>query len=129
MKLFSTKQTGDIGEKYTEHYLKKKGYKILERNFRLKCGEIDIIAQKGEYIIFTEVKTRAVNFIARPYEAVDRLKIAKIKKTAAMYIAQNQLDAYFRFDVSEVFTDTKSGKVIDINYIENAFEGDSYESI
>lgn len=129
MKLFSTKQTGDIGEKYTERYLKKKGYKILERNFRLKCGEIDIIAQKGEYIIFTEVKTRAVNFIARPYEAVDRLKIAKIKKTAAMYIAQNQLDAYFRFDVSEVFTDTKSGKVIDINYIENAFEGDSYESI
>ncbi len=121
MKLFSTKQTGDIGEKYTERYLKKNGYKILERNFRLKCGEIDIIAQKGEYIIFTEVKTRAVNFIARPYEAVDRLKIAKIKKTAAMYIAQNQLDAYFRFDVSEVFTDTKSGKVIDINYIENAF--------
>ena len=56
MKLFTTKQKGDIGEKFTERYLKKSGYKILERNYRQKCGEIDIIAQKGEYIIFTEVK-------------------------------------------------------------------------
>ena len=47
MKLFSTKQKGDIGEKFTERYLKKNGYKILERNYRQKCGEIDIIAQKG----------------------------------------------------------------------------------
>lgn len=46
-----------------------------------------------------------------------------------MYIAEKQLDAYFRFDVSEVFTEPESGKVIDINYIENAFEGASYESI
>ena len=52
MKLFTTKQTGDIGEEYTERYLRKNGYKILERNYRRKCGEIDIIAQKGEYIIF-----------------------------------------------------------------------------
>ena len=51
MKLFTTKQKGDIGEKFTERYLKKNGYKILERNYRQKCGEIDIIAQKGEYII------------------------------------------------------------------------------
>lgn len=129
MIIFSAKQQGDLGEEYTVRYLKKNGYRILERNFRLKCGEIDIIAQKGEYIIFTEVKTRAANFLARPYEAVDRRKIAKILKTAAIYIAQNQLDAYFRFDVSEVFTDSKSGKITDINYIENAFEGDSYESI
>lgn len=129
MKIFSAKQTGNVGEEYTVRYLKKNGYRILERNFRLKCGEIDIIAQKGEYIIFTEVKTRAANFLARPYEAVDRRKIAKILKTAAIYIAQNQLDAYFRFDVSEVFTDSNSGKVTGINYIENAFEGDSYESI
>lgn len=129
MTIFSAKQKGDVGEEYTVRYLKKNGYRILERNFRLKCGEIDIIAQKGEYIIFTEVKTRAANFLARPYEAVDRRKIAKILKTAAIYIAQNQLDAYFRFDVSEVFTDLNSGKVTGINYIENAFEGDSYESI
>ena len=129
MTIFSAKQKGDVGEEYTVRYLKKNGYRILERNFRLKCGEIDIIAQKGEYIIFTEVKTRAANFLARPYEAVDRRKIAKIFKTAAIYIAQNQLDAYFRFDVSEVFTDLNSGKVTGINYIENAFEGDSYESI
>lgn len=129
MRIFSAKQTGNVGEEYTVRYLKNNGYRILERNFRLKCGEIDIIAQKGEYIIFTEVKTRAANFLARPYEAVDRRKIAKILKTAAIYIAQNQLDAYFRFDVSEVFTDSRNGKVTGINYIENAFEGDSYESI
>lgn len=129
MTIFSAKQKGNVGEEYTVRYLKKNGYRILERNFRLKCGEIDIIAQKGEYIIFAEVKTRAANFLARPYEAVDRRKIAKILKTAAIYIAQNQLDAYFRFDVSEVFTDSNSGKVTGINYIENAFEGDSYESI
>ncbi len=129
IEIFTKKQTGDAGENFTVKYLRKNGYKILERNFRLKCGEIDIIAQKGEYIIFAEVKTRNSNSLTRPYEAVDKRKIAKIKKTAAMYISQNQLDAYFRFDVSEVFTDAKSGKIININYIENAFEGDAYESI
>ncbi len=129
MKLFTAKQRGDAGEDYTVRYLRKNGYKILERNYRQKCGEIDIIAQHGEYIVFVEVKTRSANFLARPYEAVDRKKISKIRKTAAMYIAQKGLDAYFRFDVSEVFTDPQCGKVIDINYIENAFEGDSYESI
>ena len=47
MKLFTTKQKGDIGEKFTEHYLRKNGYTILERNYRQKCGEIAIIAPKG----------------------------------------------------------------------------------
>lgn len=91
MKLFTTKQKGDIGEKFTERYLKKNGYKILERNYRQKCGEIDIIAQKGEYIIFTEVKTRAANFIARPYEAVDRRKISRIRKPPQCILPKNSL--------------------------------------
>lgn len=56
MKLFTTKQKGDIGEKFTERYLKKNGYKILERNYRQKCGEIDIIAQKVNILYLRKLK-------------------------------------------------------------------------
>ena len=69
---------GKFGESEAEHYLKKKRYKILEKNYRGRLGEIDIIAEKKKEIIFVEVKTRKSDKFGKPYEAVDFRKQRKI---------------------------------------------------
>lgn len=114
-----TKFKGNLGENEACKYLKKKSYKIMERNYRKKCGEIDIIAQKGDKIAFVEVKTRSKTDYGEPAEYVTYNKQQKIKKTALFYIGENDIDADFSFDIAEVFIDDK--KVLSINYIENAF--------
>ncbi len=117
--------TGDKGESFTVRYLKRRGWKILERNYRKVFGEIDIIAQKGDLIAFVEVKTRRENPLTQPYEAVDYRKRQRIIKTAAAYLAENETDCFCRFDVSEVFINSSTLKPIKLNYIENAFETES----
>ncbi len=77
---------GKFGETLAENYLKKNGYKIIEKNFRTKYGEIDIIAEKGNYIIFVEVKYRKNPEFGKAEEAVSPVKIGKIKKTAEFYL-------------------------------------------
>lgn len=122
MKQFSTKQIGDIGEEYAVKYLKKKHYKILERNYRIRNGEIDIIACKKDVLVFVEVKTRHSQSLSQPFEAVDRRKRAAIVRTAKMYLCRNRLDVFCRFDVCEVFVNRETLKPEKIVYIDNAFE-------
>lgn len=111
------KQKGDFGEAAAAVYLKKKGYKILETNYRLKSGEIDIIASKREYIVFVEVKLRRNSDKGEPCEAVDYRKQQKIINTAKSYIQAKELySSDFRFDVVEVITENNI-----IRHIENAF--------
>ena len=71
MFLFKSKSIGDMGERRAVKFLKKKGYKILETNFKTNFGEIDIIARKGDYICFVEVKTRSSDNFGEPREAVN----------------------------------------------------------
>lgn len=118
---FITKKIGDRGEKYAAGYLKKQHYKILIKNYRKPCGEIDIIAQKGDVVAFVEVKTRHTNPMTQPYEAVDRKKQLKLARTAALFAAQFGMKAYYRFDTCEVFVDRNTLKLNKINYYENAF--------
>jgi putative endonuclease len=126
---FTKKQTGDKGEDYAAKFLKKNKYTILARNYRKRYGEIDIIAESSDYIAFVEVKTRHENPMTQPYEAVDFRKQQKIIKTAAAYIAENEIEKFCRFDVCEVYVNSKNLKLIKINYIENAFERESnYET-
>lgn len=80
--------TGTIGEQYAAHYLVKLGYTILERNFRTRLGELDIIAQKNNILHFCEVKTRIGDSHGKPYEAVGPRKMAHIKRVATAYILQ-----------------------------------------
>lgn len=122
MMKFSTKTIGDKGEEYAVKYLKRNMYSILARNYRKRYGEIDIIAENKEYIIFVEVKTRGTNAIARPCEAVDAYKQSRIIKTAAAFLSENDLDKMCRFDVCEVYINCDNLRLIKINYIENAFE-------
>ncbi len=118
-----TKTHGVYGEDYTVKYLKKHGYKILERNFHSRFGEIDIIASKKGIIAFVEVKTRGENSIYAPREAVDYYKQQKCIKTAEYYLVNNPSELQPRFDVSEIIV-TEMGEKIEVkthNYIENAF--------
>ena len=119
--------TGKIGEVFAARYLAEKGYKIIGANFRTRFGEIDIIAENGEYIIFVEVKTRSQNSIANPRESVDARKQAKIIKATEQFLAQYRSRLQPRFDVIEVITEnTEIPKLKEINHIENAFMGSSY---
>lgn len=119
---FSTQQIGSKGEDYAVKYLKRKKYKIIQRNFRTRYGEIDIIAETGDCILFIEVKTRHTDSLTQPYEAVDFRKQQRLINTAKIYLSQNNTDKFCRFDVCEVYVDRQDLNLKSINYIEAAFE-------
>ena len=122
MKPFTTKQKGDAGEIICAEYLKRKGFKILERNYRKPFGEIDLIARKGDLLCFVEVKTRHSNPMTCGWEAVDYRKRKRIILTAQAYLAENGDGCYCRFDVCEVTIEKSTLRTLGINYIESAFE-------
>ena len=97
------KELGNLGEKIALNYLQKENYRILERNFYCRQGEIDIIAQKQKEIVFVEVKTRTNNSFGMPVEAVNDIKQRHIKQTANYFLYKNNLlEALVRFDVIEI---------------------------
>lgn len=111
--------SGMAGESAAVKFLKKSGYKILEKNYRKTYGEIDIIAKKGENIAFVEVKTRKSDLYGSPAEFVNKKKQERIIKTAYTYIQEHNLDAEFTFDIVEVHTE--GIKIKSVNHIKNAF--------
>lgn len=115
--------TGRLGEEAAADFLRSKGYTIAEKNYRCRYGEIDIIAQSDNYIVFAEVKTRPKNSMLLPREAVDAKKQAKIIMAAEMYLSCHDIGTLQpRFDVIEVTTlPGKEFKIVKINHIENAF--------
>ena len=99
---------GQIGENVACEYLKRRGYKILQRNFSCKNGEIDIITYKDKKIIFIEVKTRTNLNYGRPIEAIDKDKKTHIYNTAKYFLYKNNcLDKEIRFDAIEVIIKNK----------------------
>ncbi len=114
-----TQTSGKLGEDAACHYLKKKRYQILERNYRKRFGEIDIVAKKDNRIAFVEVKARSASDYGIPCEAVTYSKQQKIIKTAQAYISEQNLDAEFAFDIIEVMLE--KGKVLSVHHIEDAF--------
>lgn len=118
----SKKIKGDAGEGYAVSYLKKNKYKIIERNYRKRCGEIDIIAEKKDYLVFVEVKTRKINSLIRGVDAVGYNKQKRIIATAKHYLSENPTQKFCRFDICEVYIDETSLKLVKLNYYENAFE-------
>ena len=113
----NNKQKGDLGEDIACRYLLSKGAKILESNYKIKTGEIDIITKLENEIVFVEVKSRSNIKYGYPSEAVSYKKIKKIIGTAKYYILQNNLyNAPIRFDVIEVYLNENK-----VNHIVNAF--------
>ena len=117
------KITGQCGEDVAALLLKKKGYKILERNYKNKIGEIDIIARQKDTLVFVEVKTRRSEKFGIPSEAVTYYKKQKIVNTAKMYLLDNPADLAIRFDIIEVYGgfDGEGFDCEKTNHIEEAF--------
>ena len=110
---------GSAGESAAANYLRRKRYKIVEQNYSCRFGEIDIIAQKGEYIVFVEVKTCKNEDFAMAREFVTYAKQQRIMKTAMLWLQHNESGLQPRFDVIEVIGEGFGRK---IRHIENAFE-------
>ena len=120
---------GNIGEAAVCKCLKKRGYKILERNYVANGHEIDIIAKDREHICFVEVKTRSDGakntYGSRPCDSVDADKRSAIISAASVYAAMHRGDGLkFRFDIAEVYIN-ENKSIRDINYLESAFAADS----
>ena len=113
------KRIGNWGEETAVGLLKKKGYEILERNFRGERGEIDIIARDNETLVFVEVKTRLQKAFGNPEDAVNLRKQAQIGKIAMIYLTEKELqEKDCRFDVVAI---SKIGTKTEIRHIEDAF--------
>lgn len=113
---------GKSGEMAAEIYLKNQGYSIINRNFRCKKGEIDIIVKKHNILAFVEVKTRNSLKYGSPSEAITESKIKHIRSTALWYISTRNLNRPgldYRFDVIEIL---RMNDQQYINHILNAFQ-------
>ena len=108
------KRLGDSGEELAAKHLKRLGFKILQRNWRTPFCEVDIIARKGETIVFCEVKTRLTQSYGAPSEAVNGRKQSLYIKAAHNYLRGDEDKFIVRFDIIEVLRG-------EINHIENAF--------
>jgi len=96
-------KAGRQGEEVATAFLQKKGYRILERNFRLAYGEVDIIAQDGPFLVFVEVKLRQGDDYGSGEEAINRRKIAHIEKVGEYYATLHpQLPQTLRIDVVSI---------------------------
>ena len=120
-------EIGRLGEEYVCTYLKERGYTITGRNYRIKGGEIDIIAENGDYIAFVEVKTRKPDSMVSGFEAVNKRKRSLIIKTAADYCCKHPTVLQPRFDVAQVII--SEAKLLSIDYIINAYDTTGYNFI
>lgn len=126
------RRLGDYGETEAAKLLKKKGYRILERNYAPEDGEIDIIAQKDGVTAFIEVKTRHTSDMRvakiepRPASSVTPAKQRIIINTAKIFLASHR-DTRVRFDIIEVYVtgEDKRWQVQEIKHLEGAFDRDS----
>lgn len=118
---YTNKQFGALGEKFAVKYLKDRKCKILEKNYKNKVGEIDIIAIDGSEIVFIEVKTRS----AQPYlsgrYSVDKRKQFHIMRAASWYMELKKSSLQPRFDIIEVEVERSTGELVKIEHFKNAF--------
>lgn len=116
--MVSAGKKGALGEDIAARYLQRLGYRIIERNFRIRGGEIDVIAANDAFVLFVEVKLRSAGAMVSGAEAVGRHKASRIVKAACRWLEQQPACPQPRFDVIEI---TLTGKKASINHIENAF--------
>lgn len=119
MEGFNKRALGSVYEDAAAEYLAGRGYRILERNYRNRFGEVDLIAKKGEWLCFVEVKYRSSTHFGWSSEAVDRRKQQTIMKLAKYYIIKHpwSQECFIRFDVAAFMED---GKLV---YYKGAFGG------
>lgn len=114
------KELGKIGEEIAIRFLKKKGYRILERNYVCKMGEMDVIAREKDTLAFIEVKTRTSTTFGPPQLAVNQTKQMQLSKVALYFLKEKRLeDVKARFDVVAILLRPKGEE---IELIKDAFD-------
>ena len=121
------KNIGKLGEKVAANYLKNHKYKILQLNYSTKVGEIDIICENKEYIVFVEVKTRIKDSLVDGVYSVNKKKQYHIIRTASNYISEYSCEKQPRFDIIEVEYDKSINKAYVTEHYKDAFaQGGDY---
>lgn len=123
--MVTTREQGEYTESLACQYLKNKGFKLIEKNFNCRVGEIDLIMQDNDCLVFIEVRYRHSNNFGSGAESITASKQSKLIKTAALYLQQHaKLNKYpARFDVVSItgFIETDDLNNINFDWIENAF--------
>ena len=126
-KVFTSKsqQIGEVGEHIATQYLINKGFKILERNYTKKCGELDIVAKKGSIVHFIEVKSQTIGEEAirnidryKPEDNMHYWKIQRLRKTIQLYLSERRVHSEWQFDLITVYLNPIS-KQAKVGYMDN----------
>ena len=121
--MMDTRSLGQFGEEQAARYLRRRFYTILERNYRCRFGEIDLIAADREYLAFVEVKLRKSDAFARAAEFVDRHKQNRLRMSAELWLSLHETELQPRFDVVEIYApEGEATKKPIINHLEDAFQ-------
>ena len=118
----NTRKTGDRGEALARGYLARRGYEILESNYRTRYGEIDLVARRKETLVFVEVKLRRNTNFGDPLESVTPRKQEQVRAIAEQYLQEKDPEfGEVRFDVIGVLGRPGSLETPEITHVENAF--------
>ena len=121
--MFVTNPIGIIGETEAAKMLEKKGFRILERNWRMGHLEVDLIAESKKEIVFVEVKARTCILNGKmPEENVYEIKMRRITAAANAYLKYHKIEKQPRFDVVGILVDRNTNEITYRNYVENAFQ-------
>ncbi len=122
--VMNRQEVGKLGEKTAQKFLKKRGYRIRETGFRCRHGEIDIIAQQKDWLVFVEVRAKSSLDFGTPEESLTQSKKRRLIATALTYTnTHRDLPSLWRIDVIAIEFDDK-GRIRRIEHIENAIEQD-----
>ena len=115
------KETGRRGEELAALYLSRLGFEIVERNYRCRWGEIDIICRRGNLMVFVEVRSKSTERFGTPEETINRTKVSRIRRTAMEYLREKAAGRPFnmRFDLIAITFQKGQGN---IKHIKGAFE-------
>lgn len=117
-KMATHNELGEKGEQLAVEFLQKEGYTILEKNWRFKKAEVDIIAQKKDMLVSVEVKTRTSNYFGNPQDFVNQKKIQLLVEAINEYVISKDLDVEVRFDIIAIIQNKSTTQ---IEHLEDAF--------
>ena len=123
----NTRAKGKKGEDLANNYLKSKGYRLIDKNFYCSAGEIDLIFEDNNVLVFVEVKSAKGTDFGQPEERINRTKIRRLTESANIYLAKKNIyDQDCRFDVISIIYNRDNTTTI--KHIKNAFWGDESKS-
>ena len=117
-----SKTIGTLGENIAKNYLEKRGYKILETNYKTKIGEIDIIAQKGKNLVFIEVKTITTKENFLPEDKVNHRKKTKLINLVKFYLQEKKINFDIPLQIDVIGIKLGKDKESEIQHFENVIE-------